>query len=429
MSPDHSRTPQPLARTRAAAWVLYDLANTVYAAVLTFVFTPWFTARFGATSLGATQTVSMILAGCAVPVLGALIDRTGRTRGYLVVGTLACIAALSAWGLGGGQAWLLLLFLIGNIAYNLSLLFYNALLPSVASDRRAGLVSGIGVGVGYLGTVLVLVAVPPGAAGGEGRFLVAGAMFLVFALPCLLLVRERRAVRPPAPGSRVVRDSVAALLATLRSLPRHRSLLFFLLANFCLVDVLNTAILFFADFTEAVFRDAHRAGELSLLGMSFAAGPDGIAAFLRVMGLSLNLLALLFGVVLGAFTDRAPLGVLRLSAIALLLALVGGVAFGGHSPLGYLLTLVVLGALGLAGVWTAGRKVVVLLAPRDRIGEFFGLYGITVKLSVLGSTVYGVLADAAGPRPAMLAQGVQLILGLLLLAMVRLPRPGADGGR
>jgi UMF1 family MFS transporter len=156
-------------RTRAAAWVLYDLANTVYAAVLTFVFAPWFTSRFDATSMGVTQTASMILAGLAVPVLGALIDRTGRTRGYLAIGTLLCIGAMAAWGLGGGKATLLLWFFVANVSYNLSLLFYNALLPSVASDRRAGLVSGLGFGVGYLGTVLVLVVVQPGAEGGEGR--------------------------------------------------------------------------------------------------------------------------------------------------------------------------------------------------------------------------------------------------------------------
>jgi UMF1 family MFS transporter len=116
---------------------------------------------------------------------------------------------------------------------------------------------------------------------------------------------------------------------------------------------------------------------------------------------------------------------MRASALALLGALVGGTAFGGSSVLGYLATLGVLGAFGLAGVWTAGRKMIVLLAPPERIGEFFGLYGITVKLSVVGSSVFALIRDAYGSKPAMLAQGIQLLIGLACLAMVRVPRQDA----
>jgi MFS-type transporter involved in bile tolerance (Atg22 family) len=156
----------------------------------------------------------------------------------------------------------------------------------------------------------------------------------------------------------------------------------------------------------------------------------------RIAGLGLNGLALLFGIGLGFLSDRRPLGVMRASAVALLLALCGGAFFGGRSALGYLLTLVLLGAFGLSGIWTAGRKVVVLLAPKERVGEFFGLYGITVKLSVIGSSIYGLVADLAGTyttapdgtstlvphdQAAMLAQSVQLVLGLAFLAFVRLP--------
>ena len=96
--------------------------------------------------------------------------------------------------------------------------------------------------------------------------------------------------------------------------------------------------------------------------------------------------------------------------------------------LGYLLTLVGHGAFGLTGIWTAGRKVVVLLAPKERIGEYFGLYGMTVKLSVFGGAIYGEIATRSGAKPAMLAQSVQLLVGLACLAMVRLPKPAVQGG-
>lgn len=409
-------------RLAAGSWVLYDLANTVYAATLTFLFTPFVEAKFGSlTNLGLTQTWSMVLAGLLVPVLGALVDRTARTGLYLAIATVACIAAMTGFGLCETEACLLACFFVANVTYNLGLLFYNSLLPSVASERRAGLVSGIGVGVGYCGTILVLLLLLP-VSPPSSQFLWAAAMFLVFALPCLLFVRDRRE-RPPGSADGAVRAAVSALIATVKDLPRHRALSLFLLANFCLVDVLNTAVLFFGSFTKNVFASAAEDGTLVLFGTVYQ-GKAGLDAFFALSGLCLNSLALVFGISLGALTDRWPLRVMQISGVALLLALCGGAYYGGNSALGYLLTLVLLGSLGLSGIWTAGRKVIVLLAPKERIGEFFGLYGITVKLSVIGSTVYGVVADGYGTKQAMLAQSAQLVIGLALLALVRLPRSG-----
>ncbi|MBX3464435.1 MAG: MFS transporter [Planctomycetes bacterium] len=405
---------------RTSAWVLYDLANTVYAATLTFVFVPFLKTELGGLAAqGAVNFASMALAGLLVPLLGALADHTARTHRYLALATSACIAAMAGWSFGGGP-WLLGCFFVANLAYNTSLLFYNALLPAVAPAGRAGRISGLGVGFGYLGTIVVLAVLLPLAIGDRTRFLVAAALFLGLALPCLVLVRDRR--RPHAGSARgSLRAALASLATALRGLPRHRPLLWFLLGNFCLVDVLNTAVLFFADFTTAVFQDALDAGTLHLLGATV----QGRTGLLMVMGLCLNGLALAFGIGLGGWTDRAPLRVLRASALALLGALVGGAVFGGTSALGYLLTLVGLGAMGLAGIQTAGRKVVVVLAPPAQTGQYFGLYGITTKLSVVGALVYGLVADAFGSRPAMLVQAVPLLLGLGCLAMVRLPAPDA----
>ena len=418
-----SGTPPPRGRAvRAAAWVLYDLANTVYAATLTYLLTPYAKQVLGdLRAYGAVQFAAMALAGVAVPVLGAIADRTGGAGRYLTLATLACIAAIFGFGAELGGVALLACLFVASVTYNLGILFYNILLPAVAAPGREGRLSGIGTGVGYVGTLAVLAVLLPLDAGPPERFRLAAAVFLVAALPCMLLVRDPR---PPHGGSRAeaVRHALADLRATLRDLPRHRSLAWFLLGNFCLVDVLNTAILYFADFTVTVFAEQANAGTLLWLGATLR-GQEGLDRLLLGMGVLLNSLALVAGIALGAWTDRAPLAVLRASAVALLLALLGGAAFGGVSTAGYAATLVACGAFGLAGVWTAGRKLVVVLAPPERVGSYFGLYGVTVKLSVVGSLVYGFVEHAAGAKPAMLAQGVQLLLGLACLAMVRMPRP------
>ncbi len=376
--------------------MIYDLANTVYAATLTFLFTPFLADLAGGReALGYTNFASMALAGCLVPLFGALSDHTARTRRYLVLATLLCIAAMLGWSLDGGPTWLIGCFFVANLAYNTSLLFYNSLLPAVAGDAEVGRVSGLGVGVGYFGTILVLAALLPLAVPPTAKFALAAAMFFVAALPCLVMVRDPR---PPRAGTArtAIRAALRQLGSTLRDLPNQRALLWFLIGNFCLVDVLNTAVLFFADFTLQVFDGQLAHGGVPLFGMQL----DG-KSLLLVTGLTLNLLALPFGVLLGRFTDRAPLGVMRLSGLALFGALAGGAWFGGRDIVGYLATLVVLGAFGLAGIWTAGRKVVLVLAPRERTGEFFGLYGITNKTN---STVVQ-LNDAFG---ATFAESVTL---------------------
>lgn len=426
-------------RTTAGAWVLFDLANTIYAATLTYLFTPHFTERFGdgagegdfaaRTAIGVTTTASMVLAGLCVPLLGTLCDRTGGAHRYLRVATAINVAGMLAWALGGPAALLLGIYFANNIAYHTGLLFYNALLPSVAEPSRHGFWSGIGTGVGYVGNLVVIgtlfVFTPPDFAAVGPWFAGLGLAFLLFALPCLVLVRERRPIAP-APVGPALRASLASLRATLRDLPRHRPVLFFLLGNFFLVDVLNTAILFFGDYVKQVYGERAAAGGLALFGLEFGQGE--MIVFLAVLALLLSGLALVFGIVLGMFTDRHPLGVMRLSGCALGLALVGGALFGGGSTTGFVLTLVVGGALGLAGIWTAGRKLLLLLAPPEHAGQYFGLYGITVKVSVLGCMVYGSLADTSGPQVALLAQTVPLLLGLFFLFLVRLPAPRDAGG-
>ena len=435
VAPTAPGAPLPAHRGAATAWVLYDLANTIYAASLTYLFTPYFTERFAdaRTSLGVTTTLSMLVAGLLSPWLGALADRTGRARSLLAITTLANVAVMLAWAGGDSAAWLLGTLFVANIAYQSALTFYNALLPSVAAPGRDGWLSGIGTGIGYFGNVVVLASlmlVPPASfAEAPGYLAFGGAAFLLFALPCLCLVRDTRrpAAEPLGPALAASWHSLGALL---RSLPRQPALLWFLFGNFCVVDVMNTAIQFFGDFVKEVYREPFARGELHWCGLAFGPEAQSMVVFVALLGLAFSALAFAFGLLQARWTDRHPLRVLRASTLALAMALVGGACFGGGDTTWFTLTLVGGGAFGMAGVWTAGRKVLLLLAPKDQVGAYFGLYGITVKISVLGSTTYGLIADRAGSVPALLAQVAPLLLGLLALAMVRMPAttPAATSG-
>ena len=420
----------------SAAWVLYDTANTVYAAVISYIFVPYIGELFGGQSVqGVINSISMVVAGLCVPVFASLADHTGRARAYLVFTTLACIGGMACFGLSTVPFLVMLAFFVANVAYNAALVFYNSLLASVAADRHQGLVSGLGVGLGYIGTMIIVVLLGlPAAVGHASTFAIAAALFLLLALPCFVLVRERRVQTRTPFSAALVKAQFLSVLRTLRGLPGDRPVMWFLLGNFFCVDVLNTAILYFGAFTRGMFFINQGTaqepvwvarGEVpTLFGMKV----ETTTGLLTLAGLSLNALALLFGILLGFMADRwGSLRVLRLSAGCLVLGLVGAAWGGGSSLTIYMIGLCGFGALGLAGIWTAGRKLLIELSPRHKLGEYFGLYGISTKLSVIGSALFGLTADwvthwtgsdLSGWRAAMLLQAVPLVLGLGFLAKV-----------
>lgn len=420
----------------SGAWVLYDTANTVYAAVLTYIFAPYLGELFDARwPQGVTNSVSMIVAGLCVPVFASAADRTGRARLYLVISTLACIGGLALFGISDAKWIILVIFFGANVAYNASLVFYNSMLTSVAADRHQGLVSGLGVGFGYIGTLIIVALLGlPGSIGYPATFAVAAGVFLVLAMPCFLLVKERRVLSREKFTRKLAGEQFRSVWRTIRGLPKDRAVMWFFIGNFFCVDVLNTAILFFGDFTRSTFFVNHGTakdpdwvsrGNLELFGMLIET-PSGL---LMIAGVSLNVLALLFGVLLGFMTDRwGSLRTMRLAAFFLILGLIGAAVGGGVDVTVYIIGICGFGALGLAGIWTAGRKLLIELSPRDKLGEYFGLYGITMKLSVLGSAIFGGIYDGVtiltgddltGWKAALLLQAVPLALGLGFLFLVK----------
>ncbi len=506
-------------KRETAAWVLYDVANTVYAATITFLFAPYLTRTFGlAEPLGIAQTISMVIAGLSAPFMAAIADRTGRAVGYVSILSLVCVGAMLCFALGLPLMPMLIAFGVANFAYHGALVFYNALLPSVASAKRIGLVSGLGVGLGYFGTLLTLFALVPAAEklGDEWAFALAAGMFLLMALPCMVLVKERRQIYREKFGAKLLAERFRTVVATIRGLKRDRKIRRFLIGNFLAVDVLNTAILMFAVYSLRVFDGT----QFSLFGAAvdlrshYELGTGelfhpGKSTFLMILGGALNGLALGFGLLIGFLADRiGSLKSMRIAVAALMLALLGGsmltadtwstaqlrelrtlarsqdlvgpedqrlqdfaqkngaklvpvdaevleerrrtaaqrpselanigsLASSGPAepaelevavferppppawlPLAFLLTMGVFGSLGLAGIWTAGRKVVVELAPPDRLGEYFGLYGITLKLSVFGGWIFASLLDRQSPAAAMLSQVAVAALALVILCTV-----------
>jgi UMF1 family MFS transporter len=407
-----------------AFWALYDLANTIFSmAVITLFLPQWITDDLGLADLAyaVPLAVSMLLVGLTTPYLGARADERGDHLRPLRVLTLVSVGATAAMGLtamSGGPLWLraggtLLLFVAANYGFQAAQVFYNSLLPSLAEPKKRGKVSGLGVALGYLGSIIAFVVIFPVTQGGvvagyEGRaasFIPTALLFGVLAIPCLIGVREKRR-RKPSPGEGVFRR----YLKVLRETGDYPGLRRYLLAAFLFLEALHTIISFMAVYMQKV------------LGM-----PDEVKVPIFLVG---TLASIAGGFTWGWLSDR--LGPRRTLTI-ILTAWLGPVLLGvfSHTPW---LFYVVAGLVGflLAGIWTTTRPMLLTLIPAAKAGEFFGLLALAGKAAaVVGPLLWGVVADvfrAIEPwnyRLALLTMGLMLGAGLLVFLGIRQRRPEA----
>src|SRR4030043_2169840 len=174
---DNIRT---LFRPPVVSWALYDLANTSFAVVIiTVIFPVYFTSiiaspeiysrNFGDLMWGIASGTSMIIASLLSPVFGAIADNSRSKNKFLTILTLACVSfsSLLFFLKEGMIAWAMILFIVSNIFYETSMMFYISFLPQLSSKNNTGIVSGFGFSVGYLGGLIILILVYPFVAGGN----------------------------------------------------------------------------------------------------------------------------------------------------------------------------------------------------------------------------------------------------------------------
>jgi UMF1 family MFS transporter len=366
-----------------AAWALYDFANTIFSyGVVSYAIGLWLVddAQFGegsgslALSVGIAASVG--LNALVSPVLGALSDRGGGRRiPFLLFFTVLCVVPTALIGVSPPVVGLLL-FVVANFAYQAALIYYDATLRTVSHPATRGKLSGIGVAVGYCGTIFIGILIFALNLPVPTVFLAAAILYGVFAIPLFLFVRE-----PTVAGARgpTIREAVAALnqlattIADARTVP---GLGRFLLGRFFYSDAVNTIIVVMAVVATEAMGLTRTVANLILLSLAVVAvvASFGWGALVDRLG-----------------PKRTLLIVLASWAVGLV---IGGVSLGIPGTPGLVLFLVagaILGS-GLGGVQVADRVFMVRLSPPAQIGEFFGLYGLVGKGSqVIGQLLYGVI--------------------------------------
>ncbi len=418
--------------TRAVvSWVLYDLANTIFSmGVVSVYFSTWVRDQVGPkqdnTVYGVITAISMGLIFIASPVLGAMTDRARRRMPFLVVSTLICVAFTALLARFGFYATALC-FVIANVAYQAGLQFYDAMLPEVSHEGNRGKISGIGVGVGYLGSYIAVGLGMDAVFGSSNKpflFTMIALFFLLFALPCFLFVKERGNPNPREVFSlAMLRESTAETLRTIRSGRQYPGLVRFLVGRIFYTDPINTVISIMMLYTINVAKHT---------GLTEEQGED-TGKLIMMTAISF---AVIGGFAWGWIVDRVgPKRTLNYVlylwvGVFLLAAAVGIVGL----PLFTLYIVACSAGIALGGVWAADRPYMLRLTPPTRIGEFYGLYGMVGRFSaVTGPLIWAIvtwLTITVVGLPPNVGQGigVLVLLALILVSYVIL-KPVTDEPR
>jgi UMF1 family MFS transporter len=407
-------------RKRIFSWCMYDWANSAFTTlVVTFIYATYFTTSIAQNEIiGTTQWswgigVSAVLIALLSPVFGAIADRGGRRRRYLIVSTVICVGAtalLTFIAPGSVNAVLLSLtvFVIANVAFEIGMVFYNAFLPEITPQEKIGRVSGYGWGLGYMGGLFCLVAalavfVPDtplfGISTADGfniratNLLVAG-WFLLFSLPMFAFVKDCR----PAHERASVRDAFGDLATTFRQVRGYREIVRFLLARLFYNDALVTVFAFGGIYAMGTFNMTFEEMTVWAITINAAAGLGAFAmGFLddRIGGKRTALLSI---VMLAA---AATVAVLTTSTTLFWIAgIVIGVAVGPNQA--------------------ASRSLMGRFVPPRHKAEFFGFFAFSGKItSFTGPILLGLVTAATGSQRAGMSTILLFLLvgGLLLLTV------------
>jgi MFS transporter, UMF1 family len=395
------------------SWALYDFANTIYSyGVVSYAIGLWAVDQLGEGSgqfwLGVATAVSVGLNAAVSPVLGAMSDRTGRRLRYLLFFTSLCVIATAAIALvssGTGPTIALLglgLFAISNFAYQAALIYYDATLPDIARPEARGRMSGIGVGMGYLGTILIAALILILDAGSSGlTFLMVAVLFALFSIPIFRTLKEVHLGAGHRFNLADAAGSWSQVATTLRNARQVPGLLRFLVGRFFYTDPVNTAIVIMAVFATKAIGMTKGQANLMLLLLTVVAVIASVlwGRAVEAWGPKRTLLIVLGSWCVGLLVAGAWLNFYTF--------LFGGILLGS----------------GLGGVWTSDRVYLLRLSPPDRVGEFFGLYGLVGKLSaVIGPLGYGIIVSVlleplgkGAYQIAILSLLVLMIVGIAIL--------------
>ena len=455
--------PSPNAETVVAkrgiwGWVMFDwAAQPFFTVVTTFVFGPYFVARLTDDPISAQATwsnmatVSSIIIALFSPILGSIADQSGARKPWIAFfAAIKIVSLLLLWFAAPGSPLILpiVCMIFASIAAEFSIVFNDSMMPRLTNPQNVGRISNLAWGLGYLGGMVVLIAVVTllaanpktgltiagikplfgldPATGEDARITgpIAAIWYLLFILPMFLLTPD---ADRGLPFGAAIRSGLAELKTTLRELRDRPVLLRFLIARMLYQDGVNGVI---------------------ILGGVFAAGMFGWATMeIGLFGILLNVVAIVGCFAAGRVDQKLGSRItILISLVLLLIATVGivstekastlfgwiqlptadnGGIFATGAEKAYLLYGILIG-LAFGPVQASSRSYLARNITIAEAGRYFGIYALSGRATSFMATLsFSIATYLSGSAHIGMATLI-VFLGLGFVLLLRVPERAAN---
>lgn len=400
------------------AWTMYDWANSAFATSIMATVLPVYYASVAAAGLpenlrtaywGYTSSIGALIIAILSPILGAVADFKGAKKTFLTVFMSLGVTGTALLFFIQSGDWLLasLFFIIGNIGFSGSIVFYDSLLPHIATPQEIDQVSSRGYMMGYIGGGLLLavnlamIMLPSDELTGlmtRLTFVTVAVWWLAFTFPLLRFVKEpARRILAGEEHFNPIQASFSRLSATFRDIRHYRDLFIFLVAFWVYNNGIGTIIMM-----ATIYGAEIGIGQTTLIGtllmVQFVAAP----------------FAWLFGWLAKKIGTK--------KAIYLSLVIYTCIACAGY----FLQTEWQFWALGFAvatvqgGSQALSRSLLGRMMPRSKSAEFYGFFSVSEKFAgIAGPAIFGIVSQVMGhSRLSLVSLVIFFAVGGLLLTRV-----------
>jgi UMF1 family MFS transporter len=428
-------------RRERVGWYFYDWANSAFFTTVVTVFLgPYLTqvTKAAADSTGYVHplgipvragsffaymvSLSVFLQVIFLPILGAVADYSRLKKEMLAI--FAYVGSFATMGLyflqGANYQLGGVLFLIANLSFGASVVFYNAYLNDIAAPEERDAVSSNGFAIGYIGGGLLLAANLYLFARAESLGITSaqavrislfssGAWWAVFTLVPLATLKRHHALKTLPEGKTYVTAGFSQLSHTISKLPKYPQTLLFLLAYLLYNDGIQTII---------------------ALATQFGQQEIGLSDKTLVQVVLMIQFIAFFGATIFNYVAKA-VGTKR--AVMISLVIWTGVVLYAFALLETQLEFYILGAviaIVLGGSQALSRSLYSLMIPKGQESEYFSLYEVSDKgTSWLGPLIFGLAYQLTNSyRLAILSLLTLFILGLGTLSFVNIRKAAIEAG-
>jgi len=417
-----------LGRRDLRAWAMYDWANSaVYTTIIAAIFPIYFqkVAAAGMPGPAATarfawaSTIAILIVAVVAPLLGAIADYAAVKKRLLAVFMAIGAAATAAMFFITRGDWMLalVLFVIVNVGVAGSVVFYESLLPHLASEAELDRVSTAGYALGYLGGGVLLAInilmmgkpewffLPSREIAVRASLASVAVWWVAFSIPLFRRVPEppRRLERGARAGANPIGIAFRRLSDTFRELRRYKQAFLLLLAFLVYNDGIQTIIRMATTYGTEIGID-----ENAMIGALL------ITQFIGVP----------FGFLFGYVAQR--IGPKRAVFVGLVVyALITVLGYFMRTATHFFLLAILVGMVQ-GGTQALSRSLFASMIPKHKSSEFFAFFGVFERYAgILGPAIFAwVVAHSGTSRNAILS-----VLAFFVVGGALLIRVNVDEGR